>query len=82
MKKTALAYLKTKALSEKNSALMAFELLLNKSVGIGDHSTGDFTKNLDEALQQLVDANDKLETVEWLENKFNTKQEQYVLNFE
>jgi hypothetical protein len=32
--------------------------------GIGDHSTGDFYENAESALQMLVDANDRLETIE------------------
>ena len=38
-------------------------LLTNKAVGIGDHSTGDFFKNAEEALQMLVDSDDKLEAI-------------------
>jgi hypothetical protein len=32
--------------------------------GIGDHSTEDFYNNIEEALQKLVDAEDKLSTLE------------------
>ncbi len=39
------------------------ELLSNHAAGIGDHSTGDFYKNAEEALQMLVDADDKLEAI-------------------
>jgi hypothetical protein len=35
-------------------------LLTNHAVGIGDHSTGDFYKNAEEALQMLIDADDKI----------------------
>ena len=66
----AMAYLKNKALSDVSKAEMSFDLLLHKSVGIGDHSTGDFTKNLDEALDLLVDANDRLKMVERLSEKY------------
>ena len=31
------------------AALLSLELLGNKSVGIGDHSTGDFYKNVEES---------------------------------
>ena len=34
------------------------------AAGIGDHSTGDFYKNAEEALQMLVDADDKIETLQ------------------
>tara|TARA_Y100000593_G_scaffold95080_1_gene199281 strand:- start:9340 stop:9495 length:156 start_codon:yes stop_codon:yes gene_type:complete len=37
---------------------------MNNGVGIGDHSTGDFWSNLDEALDALVDAEDRLEVIE------------------
>jgi len=61
-----LNYLEKKAEADKEAALLSFDLLLEKPVGIGDHSTGDFTSNLDEALNKLVDANDRLETVQQL----------------
>jgi len=40
------------------------ELLENKAVGIGDHSTDDFYKNAEDALKMLVDADDRLEAIE------------------
>lgn len=58
--------LKTQAQSEKAKALLTLELLNTKPVGIGDHSTKDFYENAEEALMMLVDANDKLETLESL----------------
>jgi hypothetical protein len=61
MKELALAYLRNKALSDRDKALMSMTLLTEKAVGIGDHSTGDFHKNLDEALDTLVDAEDRIE---------------------
>jgi len=65
-KKRSINYLQKKAESDKEAALLAFELLLERPVGIGDHSTGDFTSNLDEALNSLVDANDRLETLDFV----------------
>ena len=56
--------LKTSAKADKAKALLSLELLGNKAVGIGDHSTEDFYKNADEALTTLVDADDKLEALE------------------
>lgn len=53
-----------KALTDKAKAELSLELLLEKAVGIGDHSTGDFYENLDEALDSLVDAIDRLEVIE------------------
>ena len=62
--------LKTSAEADKSKALLSLELLGNKAVGIGDHSTEDFYKNAEEALQMLVDADDRIST---LEAYFNTK---------
>ena len=52
--------LKTSAMADKAKALLSLELLESRSVGIGDHSTGDFYKNAEEALSMLVDADDRL----------------------
>lgn len=49
--------------ADKAKALLTLELLNNKAVGIGDHSTGDFYKNAEEALQMLVDADDRIKTI-------------------
>ena len=57
-------YLFHKAVSDQEKAKLSLELLMNNSVGIGDHSTGDFHNNLDEALDLLVDAEDRLELIE------------------
>ena len=62
--------LRTSAEADKAKALLSLELLGNKAVGIGDHSTGDFYKNAEEALVMLVDADDRLEA---LNKYFNTK---------
>ena len=69
------AMLQASAEADKTKALLTLELLENNAVGIGDHSTEDFYKNAEEALsklcenaesalQMLVDANDRLETIE------------------
>ncbi len=58
------------AQADKAKALLSLELLSNKAVGIGDHSTEDFYKNAEEALIMLVDADDRLAT---LAKYFNTK---------
>ena len=52
--------LKTSAEADKAKALLSLELLGNKAVGIGDHSTEDFYTNAEEALINLVDADDRL----------------------
>tara|TARA_R110002073_G_scaffold64136_3_gene160678 strand:+ start:120 stop:344 length:225 start_codon:yes stop_codon:yes gene_type:complete len=62
--------LRTSAQADKAKAMLSLELLSNKGVGIGDHSTGDFYKNAEEALIMLVDADDRLGA---LDKYFNTK---------
>lgn len=56
--------LMTSAIAEKSKALLTLNLLSEHPVGIGDHSTGDYYKNAEEALTMLVDANDKIEVLE------------------
>jgi hypothetical protein len=63
MKERILKMLKAKANEKREKALTSLELLMDNSVGIGDHSTGDFYKNIEEAFQNLVDADDTLETL-------------------
>jgi len=55
--------LKSSAEADKAKSLLSLELLSNHAVGIGDHSTGDFYKNAEEALIMLVDADDRLATL-------------------
>jgi len=62
--------LRTSAEADKAKALLSLELLDQKAVGIGDHSTEDFYKNAEEAVSLLVDADDRLEA---LETYFNDK---------
>jgi hypothetical protein len=63
MRQRVVDMLKTQAEAERQKALLSLELLMDYSAGIGDHSTGDFYKNAEEALQMLVDADDKLEAL-------------------
>jgi len=63
-KDKAIQYLWNKAETDKSKAELSLQLLLDNGVGIGDHSTGDFYQNLDEALDILVDAKDRLEILE------------------
>ena len=60
MTKELYTMLKTSADADKAKALLSLELLGNNAVGIGDHSTEDFYKNAEEALINLVDADDRL----------------------
>ncbi len=62
--------LRTSAEADKAKALLSLELLGDRAVGIGDHTTGDFYKNAEEALAMLVDADDRLST---LDKYFNSK---------
>ena len=61
--------LMTAAEADKAKALLSLEVLGNKAVGIGDHSTEDFYKNAEEALTLLVDADDKINTLKLYFNK-------------
>ena len=56
--------LRSSAEADKAKALLSLELLDKKAVGIGDHSTEDFYKNAEEALELLVDADDRLSTID------------------
>ena len=64
MKERVLKMLEAKANEKREKALTSLELLMNNSVGIGDHSTGDFYKNVEEAFEDLSEADDMLETLE------------------
>ena len=46
--------------ADKTKALLSSDLLSNKAAGIGDHSTDDYYKNAEQALQMLVDADDRI----------------------
>jgi hypothetical protein len=71
MDKTLYDMLHKSAEADKAKALLSLELLGNKAVGIGDHSTEDFYKNAEEALALLVDADDRLSA---LSKYFTTKE--------
>jgi hypothetical protein len=62
--------LENEAKDMKSKALLTLELMSNKPVGIGDHSTEDFYKNASSALGQLVEADDRLKAIsEYLKYK-------------
>ena len=63
VRKYASSYMWHKALADHEKAMLSLELLTNNAVGIGDHSTGDFHKNLDETLDLIVDALDRVEVL-------------------
>tara|TARA_R110000796_G_scaffold75187_1_gene168750 strand:+ start:904 stop:1122 length:219 start_codon:yes stop_codon:yes gene_type:complete len=52
------------AIADKTKALLTLELLESNPAGIGDHSTGDFYKNAEEAISMLAEADDRLEAIE------------------
>jgi hypothetical protein len=56
--------LSTSAEADRAKALLTLDLLENSPAGIGDHSTTDFYNNAEEALQMLVDADDRLKAIE------------------
>ena len=60
-KKLALKSLRSKAETDKQMALASLEIMLEHPAGIGDHSTTDLHNNLNEALSNLADAEDRLE---------------------
>ena len=64
-------FLKSEAEADKNKALASIELLTNHPAGIGDHSTGDYWNNCNEALRLLASADERLEI---LEKYFNNKE--------
>ena len=60
----------SQALAEKDKAKLTLNLLSEHPAGIGDHSTEDFYKNANEALEILVDADDKIKALEkYFKNK-------------
>lgn len=63
MKERILKMVKNNAEAKREKALTSLQLLLENPTGIGDHSTEDFYNNVEEAFQNLVDADDTLETL-------------------
>jgi len=64
MNRKVFEMLKASAEADKQMALLSLDLLGNKGVGIGDHSTKDFYNNANEALNMLADADDRLDVLE------------------
>ena len=59
----ALDSLKHNADKDRSEALASLKIMLDHPAGIGDHSTGDLHENLNEALDKLADAEDRLDTL-------------------
>ena len=74
MKQELFDMLMSQAIAERSKAILTLNLLSEHPAGIGDHSTGDFYNNAEEALQMLIDADDKIEAL----NKYFTVQKQQV----
>ena len=65
-RKAALDSLYRQAITDKAKAEATLHILLDRPAGIGDHSTEDLHNNLNEALSNLADAEDRLATLERL----------------
>lgn len=63
MKKELYDMLMASAQADKSKALLSLDLLSNHAVGIGDHTTDDFYRNAEESLRLLVDADDRIDTL-------------------
>ena len=66
--------LRKSAEADKAKALLSLDLLDKRAVGIGDHSTEDFYKNAEEALELLSGALDRLEALEYYETQEPNKE--------
>tara|TARA_R110000751_G_scaffold251150_1_gene350619 strand:- start:610 stop:831 length:222 start_codon:yes stop_codon:yes gene_type:complete len=64
MNKKLYNMLKLSAEADKAKALLSLELLTKHAAGIGDHSTGDFYDNAEEALKSLSSADGRLKILE------------------
>ena len=60
----AVSYMMNQAQADRAAALTSLTILLEHPAGIGDHSTDDLHKNLNEALAALTDADDRIETIQ------------------
>ena len=65
----ALDSLYHQAVTDKVKAEASLHILLDHPAGIGDHSTEDLYNNLNEALSNLADAEDRLATLKRLRER-------------
>ena len=63
MNKELYNMLRASAEADIAKAKLSLSLLSQMPVGIGDHSTGDFYKNAEEALSMLDDAQSRIDTL-------------------
>jgi len=69
-REAALDSLYHQAVTDKVKAEASLHILLDHPAGIGDHSTEDLHSNLQQALSNLADATDRLETLESFKQKY------------
>ena len=50
--------------AKAKKAVLTLDLMTNSAVGIGDHSTDDFYNNVKDAIKNLTDAEDEIETID------------------
>jgi len=62
-RKESLDALRNQAETDRHKALASLKIMLDHPAGIGDHSTSDLHNNLNEALNQLDDADSRLDTL-------------------
>jgi hypothetical protein len=60
----ALGYMMNQAQADRAAALVSLTSMLEHPAGIGDHSTSDLHKGLDEALSKLCDADGRIATLQ------------------
>lgn len=68
-----LEYIKQKALLNRSKALLSLTLLYEKSVGIGDHSTEDYYKNIDEAFELFCQSEEQIQHLQVLQKQLKRK---------
>tara|TARA_B100000989_G_C19459306_1_gene435507 strand:+ start:140 stop:391 length:252 start_codon:yes stop_codon:yes gene_type:complete len=68
-----LEYIEQKALLNRSQALLSLTLLYQKPVGIGDHSTKDFYKNIDEAFELFCTSEEQLQHLQVLKTYLERK---------
>lgn len=52
------------SMAKAKKAVLSLDLLTNSAVGIGDHSTDDFYNNVKDAIKNLTDAEDEIQTID------------------
>ena len=68
-RQAALDSLYYQAITDRVKAKASLHILLDHPAGIGDHSTEDLHNNLNEALSNLSDAEDRLVTLKRLRGR-------------